>query len=197
MSPVSRGLFDVLTRINWEVFGHLTLKSRIARPLLFSYVWRLVRHTADTTGRPCRELLTAVRYERGEIGGRPHFHVLVGGTKAPNLTTLCFQMVAEWKRLTGGARVMFDVYRPCGSAELYLTKTCGWSYQAARSYELHKFDRAEDVRLSASIFRCLRGVEKIMDRKRERGFRADLDRNAFTVERLSIPVGSTLPLSWN
>lgn len=164
-SSVSRGMFETLTRVNWDVFGHLTFKALKPRPVLYSYVWRLVRHVSDISGRPYRELLVALRYERGEIGNRPHFHILLGGTQAPNLKTLSFQLVAEWKALTEG-RVEFRPYIPCGSAEEYLMKECGWTYAGANGYEVAKFDRADDVTLSRSVLRCLRIANCIEERRR-------------------------------
>lgn len=174
---VSRGMFETLTRVNWEVFGHLTFKSLKARPLLYAYVWRLVRHASDISARPYRELLVAVRHERGEIGDRPHFHILLGGTKAPNVKTLAFQLVDQWKKLTGG-RVQFRPYLPCGSAEEYLMKEVGWTYAGANGYEVAKFDRADDVTLSRSVFRCLRIMNCIEVRRHN------------AAHKMSIPTGS-------
>lgn len=165
-TSVSRGMFETLTRVNWDVFGHLTFKALKPRPVLYSYVWRLVRHVSDVSGRPYRELLVALRYERGEMGGRPHFHVLVGGTKAPNMTTLSFQLVDWWKKTTGSQQVRFRPYCPCGGAEDYLIKECGWNFAGANGYELGKFDRADDVTLSRSVFRCLRIANCIEERRR-------------------------------
>lgn len=159
-------MFETLSRINWEVFGTLTFKALKPVPLLYSYVWRLVRHVSDISGRPYRELLVAVRLERGEIGGRPHFHILLGGSKAPNLQTLGFQCVDWWKKTLDGSRVEFRPYIPCGSAQEYLIKECGWTYLGANGYEVGKFDQADDVTLSRSVFRCLRIANCIEERRR-------------------------------
>jgi hypothetical protein len=157
-------MFETLTRVNWDVFGHLTFKSLKARSLLYAYVFRLMREASDISARPYRELLIAVRYERGEIGDRPHFHVLVGGTQTLNQQTLAHQLIAKWKAMTGG-RVQFRPYIPCGSAEDYLMKECGWTYAGANGYEVAKFDRADDVTLSRSVSRCLRATNCIEVRR--------------------------------
>lgn len=164
MNRVSRGMFETISRVNWDVFGHLTFKALRPRPVLYAYCWQLCRHVSDVSRRPYRELLIALRYERGEIGGRPHFHILVGGTEAPNKQTLGFQCVAWWKSHVG-SRVEFRPYLPCGSAEDYLMKECGWTFSGANGYELAKFDQADDVTLSRSVFRCLRIANCINERR--------------------------------
>lgn len=187
---VSRGMFEVISRINWDVFGHLTFAVLRPRRVQFGYVWRLVRHASTIYGRSYREVLVALRYERGEVGGRPHFHLLLGGIKPPNLQTLGFQLIAEWKRITPfrltwskekdslvevRSRVVVRPYMPLGGAEGYLMKECGWTYAGANGYELAKFDRADEATLSRSVFRCLRIANCIEVKRRHAAHKAAYD----------------------
>ena len=162
---VSRGVFDILTQINWDVFGTLTFKGPKPVPVQFHNLWRFMRQVSWIVSRPYRELLIAVRHERGEIGGRQHFHFLLGGTEAPNKLTLCFQLEHRWRMQTGAQQVRIRPYSPCGCAGEYLTKSCDWSWQGANAYEMAIFDQADSVSLSRSITRCLRVSNCITKRR--------------------------------
>ncbi|MEA3186279.1 MAG: hypothetical protein QOD99_109 [Chthoniobacter sp.] len=85
------------------------------------------------------ELPYAVRWEHGEIGGRPHCHALIAGAppSAVNLST-CFASKNSWK--WGIAQVR--LYEPKRNAAAYMQKgrfSLEWS-QGANAYELKKFN---------------------------------------------------------
>lgn len=162
---VSQGMFDVINRINWDVFGTNTFKAVKPVPVLFQYQWDFFHALARTYQLPYRELLIALRFERGEIGGRPHFHYLLGQPKALNNRSLAHVAIATWKSLMDDARTSCRPYLPCGSAAQYLMKDVGWNPAVANDYETRKFDLADDAVLSSAVHRCLAVSRRISERR--------------------------------
>lgn len=166
-SVFSWGLLEALANVNWDYFGSLTFEHVKGLSLQWSYVWRLSRYVSEISRRPYRELLQAVRWELGEVGGRPHFHTLMGGTRVPNIKTLCHQVEAKWKSFSVGGLVEVRPYDPCGNAETYLIEECGWSCVGANSYEVRKFGCVNQERtlvLSSAVLRTLEVKQRISDR---------------------------------
>jgi hypothetical protein len=69
-----------LARINWDFFTTHTYKNPLPRPVVRgAMVWRWCQDVSKFSGVPYKNLLIALRRERGEIGDRPHEHCLIGG----------------------------------------------------------------------------------------------------------------------
>src|ERR1035438_2883869 len=69
-----------LARINWDFFTTHTFKNPLPRESVRKAMfWRWCRDVSRISGVPYKDLLIALRGELGEIGGRPHFHSLLGG----------------------------------------------------------------------------------------------------------------------
>ncbi len=93
-----------LQRIRWDINGAVTFKGANPRPNhSYRQVWQHLRSIAEITGQPYSSLLIALRSEYGDLGGRLHFHYLVGGIKAPDPRSLCLRLDGEWKLQTKGS----------------------------------------------------------------------------------------------
>lgn len=144
-----------LQRVRWQFFGTLTFKSvklpeRVRLTMFFALVRRLCRwHKV-----PFRRGVWALRQERGEIGGRRHFHFLIAGLPPDAVqAATCMSLKAQWEELGGGmARVRKYDSREQGLE--YLLKCLNATNAGANLYEVTKFSHAADeVMLSNSIWR--------------------------------------------
>lgn len=151
-----------LGRISWDLFTTLTFKGTIPRPgICYGQAWRWCREVSEVCGIPYKSLLIALRGEHGEERGRFHFHVLLGGTSARNIITLAHQAEHLWKVSNRGARVEVRPYDRTQAGAAYVAKCLG-----ANAYELNKFNLADSVTLSASVYRVIEVAERIGDRHR-------------------------------
>jgi hypothetical protein len=133
----------VLSKIDWQLFATLTFKSeRLPERIRLSLFFALVREFCAEFDLKFRYLLWCLRQERGEVGGRRHFHFLVAGVRGALVNpTTCFWLMDKWEKLGGGmARIhVFDSRLNAGS---YILKRCGFSSNAVSlgdAYESAKF----------------------------------------------------------
>jgi len=143
-----------LARLHWDVFGTLTFCGREPRPhVAYGHAWRHIRDACRLTGSRYTRLPVALRGERGELGGRFHFHYLLGGLLITKVTTLCYRLERAWTRQTGARSVSVRPYDHALAGVPYILKCLG----GANAYELSKFGSAEtEVTLSASCVRVVR-----------------------------------------
>jgi len=147
-----------LSRLSWDVFGTLTFCGRVPRPqVAYGHAWRHFRQASKLTGRPYSELLIALRQEPGELGGRSHFHYLLGGTKTSNVHSLCFQLRHSWLGQTGATQRILRPYDNALSGVEYVMK----ALNAADMYETGKFLTANEVTLSSSVYRVVGSLDRI------------------------------------
>jgi len=105
-------------------------------------------------------MLWVLRSERGETGGRIHHHVLLGGLNYGNVHSLCARIAHEW---TPNGFPDFRPYDHSLSGVDYVTKCLS----GANRYEIGKFDDVseldgdESLMVSASVRRCIHGLEVI------------------------------------
>src|SRR5208283_4936822 len=90
-----------LARIRWDVFGTLTFRSVPSPKRAFGRAWAHMHQAAEIVERPYSQLLIGLRAELGEMGGRFHFHYLLGGTWARNAITLAHQLEHRWFGMFG------------------------------------------------------------------------------------------------
>lgn len=163
----------------------MTITSPVPRKAVcYGMAFRFLNEAAKAFNVPQQKLLTALRGEHGETGGRFHFHLLLGGTATQNEKSDCHRLAFLWKQVANGAR---DDFRPfdCSLAgAAYITKNLGGD-----SYELNKYERAEAVTLSSSVIRYLRRLEQISERhaasNREKTARSNrVGGSLLTLERL-------------
>lgn len=153
----SMGFAWVLSNLSWDVFGSMTFASGKDRSprRAYSHVWAHLHEASRICRVPYSHLLFAVRGELGEIGKQFHFHYLIGGTKTSNVLTFCHQLERAWIVRTGArARDVRPYDRSLAGPE-YVAKCLG-----ANAYEISKFDLANEVTLSRSVYRVSRSIAR-------------------------------------
>jgi hypothetical protein len=150
-----------LARINWDFFTTHTYKNPLPRPVVRgAMVWRWCQDVSQFSGVPYKNLLIALRRERGEIGDRPHEHCLIGGLTSCNMMTVRSQMMRSWKIISGNADADFRPYDRSLAGADYICKCLG-----ANAYEVNKFSQAEETTLSDSVFRVVRTLDLMSERR--------------------------------
>jgi len=92
------------------------------------------------------------RREAGEIGGRVHFHIIIGGLAGKRVHPgCCFQLMRLWESI-GGGMARIRVFNPALDGLGYVLK----GLDGADSYESSKFAGRSVVRLSESCRRVVR-----------------------------------------
>src|SRR5436309_894314 len=66
-----------LRLINWQLFSTLTFESIVSEPIRIKMAFAWLRVLASNFRIHFHTLLWCLRQERGEIGGRLHFHSLI------------------------------------------------------------------------------------------------------------------------
>ena len=151
-----------LARIRWDVIGTLTFRSVPSPKRAYGRAWTLMRLGAELVQRPYSQLLIALRAEFGEMTGRFHFHFLLGGTKTRNEITLAHQLEHRWFGVFGqGAISKCRPYDRSRAGVAYVTKCLGQGTWGANEYELRKFNLADTVTLSRSVFRVIRSLDRM------------------------------------
>lgn len=142
-----------LARIEWDVFGTLSFRGAHVPPSSIRYraAWGHLHHAAQVAAVPYGKLLIVLRQECGELGGRFHFHYLLGGTGCANMITLAGRLESSWVQETGAFADVRAYDRSQGGA-LYVCKCLS----GANEYELGKFDYADSLSVSKSVFRVIR-----------------------------------------
>ena len=151
-----------LARLRWDVFGTLTFRSVPSTKKAFGQAWAHMHHAAELSGRPYSELLIALRPELGELGGRFHFHYLLGGTFVRNEITLAHQLEYHWQGPCGGGAIAkCRAYDHSRAGVGYVTKCLSEGTLGKNEYELRKFNLSDSVTLSRSIFRVISDLERM------------------------------------
>ncbi len=149
--------------VNWQFFGTATWRSsklgtiKSREDELWDFLkwfvcFRTLNHFAKVP--------ITVRWERGELGGRPHAHYLIGGLlpKFVNLTS-CFQASHEWHQRCGLGRLRLVSTSQDGASGAiirYLQKqesTC--SGEGADAYELGKFGKSDRLIINDAAWRLM------------------------------------------
>jgi len=154
---------EQLARLRWDLFGTLTFRQSPRPRSAMGLVWRHMGQAARFGGQSYSRMLIAIREERGGVGGRLHYHYLLGGLQG-NLMTLAKRLEHDW-RFTG-----FGEIRPFDNAQqgvAYLVKTLG----VRDAYELDRFGRVSSRwdRVSLTLSRSVARVIRATDRMRTEG----------------------------
>lgn len=153
-----------LRREAWQVFFTLTFADRPAPGITFkgcvpkkavldctpAFNW--LRRSARVMSLRWTEMLWALRLEPGELGGRYHYHGLIGGIDpAKAHARTCGVLETLWRHSLGYGIAEVRLWDG-RDAVGYLLKTDGeWSEAAANGYELRKFNSAERVILGQAF----------------------------------------------
>lgn len=160
----------LLENIGWQFFVTLTFKSLKVNEAVWLKMWfAMIREQADNFWIHFSDVMWALRFEKGEMTGRPHFHALITGlpASAVNVAT-CFSFMRIWENFKGGqARVrVYDStldgvrYVLKGVDEVYMNSGANW-------YELGKFGNRCDVMLSMSLIRHMQNRSRFGHRDRD------------------------------
>jgi hypothetical protein len=150
-----------LARVRWDLFATLTFAGPVPRnSIAYGLAFRWLQEIAKSEHVPYKSLLSALRGELGEKKGRPHFHCLVGGIHTANYRATAHRAEWHWKQAARGARVDVRRYDPTLAGAEYVAQCLG-----ANAYEMNKFNFADEVTLSASVFRLIAGMDASGDRR--------------------------------
>lgn len=136
-------MIHVLGLVDWQLFTTLTFKQaqlpeRVRLAMAFGWL-RGIAKAAHVHFK--LELIWCLRLEHGELGGRLHFHALVGGLpeRFPRSIRSRMQAKNSWEAFGGGmARVR--EFNSALSGEDYMLKDDKWLLQrGADAYESAKF----------------------------------------------------------
>lgn len=160
-----------LELVNWQIFVTLTLPDNLLEAgearhgrVLFAFL----RKAADFGGVHFHSLLWCLRSERGEKGGRLHYHALMGGfpprvqtpdgrSYSPTSIRGRFVLKNTWEQLVHAmARVqLFNDGLP----------GVGYVLKGGAAYEAGKFSSSADrVTVSTSVQRII--AERLADRRK-------------------------------
>lgn len=143
----------LLERIAFDLFGTLTFAGSLpSLRHMWSSAWEHMRQASVIAGIAYSRELIAIRFECGEIGGRPHFHYLLGGLGLTNVTTAIYRLRRHW-RLYGAGFAVIRPFDRARSGVAYLSKCLDISQ--GDSYELRKFASSDMVVISEGLVRLL------------------------------------------
>lgn len=147
ISQASKGFAFSLSLLPWDVFATLTFKNPLpSEHRRWRLAWRHLHQVSDSLGVPYSRLLIALRSESGELGDRPHFHYLLGGTGVSNTYSLAHWLANIWTKLANGAHGEVRPYNSQLAGADYIEDCLG-----ANSYELAKFNRSDRLECSRSV----------------------------------------------
>lgn len=163
------GELDILARYrDWQVFGTLTFAGVepnlcASRKIVFAHLYR----AAKLLRIPFPRLVWALRVERGEKGGRLHYHCLLGGADGKRVTlATCFVLNSLWERLprAGMARHRLFDRKQAGAVAYVASCLANGDTVGADFYESMKFGSiGSDVTLSNSLGRSVGGRRVVVD----------------------------------
>ncbi len=160
-----------LERVPWQFFATMTFrKVDLPRKVRISMFFKFARQISRQHRIFFPNLLWALRLERGEIGGRLHFHSLIGGLPASAATKgNCFAMMALWADSCGGGFARIRLFAPDLDGVSYVIKGLdGPAHNGADLYESGKFvDQSSELMLAASVHRHRQAGRGLSKKQRE------------------------------
>lgn len=150
----------VLRRIDWQFFCTLTFSDQRADgvPVDWRRVEKLgpafafVREVAKLSGCHFRQLLWCVRSERGELNGRLHYHLLLGGVPSRRADSRHAGVLKTlWFRTLGFGHADVRTWDGRDAVAYISDSASSWTYNGANAYELGKYGTTERIVLSDSV----------------------------------------------
>jgi hypothetical protein len=140
-----------LKSVGWQYFATFTWKNSTLGSMASreSNLWHFFRKIAEETQVKLIRLPIVVRWERGELGERPHAHALLTGLpqSACNIGQ-GFTWGAEWNSQHGFAQVKYVAENRGQNPFAYLLK--GREEGNGLRYEMRKFDGADRITVSTA-----------------------------------------------
>src|SRR5207249_2658091 len=135
-----------------------------------THVNRWLRHWARAVrpgvAEPLDQLAFVIRWERGEIGGLPHCHILISRFPERSINpSNCFAMKNTWKHGIAQVR-LYDPYVPADVSR-YLSKgrfSSAAGCEGANTYELRKFNRTDWIYISPGAWAGMREARTVARR---------------------------------
>jgi len=146
-----------LSRIEWQFFCTLTFaRVQIPESVRLSMFFALLRKQADNSGVGFKKLLWCLRRERGEIGGRLHYHAVIAGFPGWFVNWETTERTAQIWRKVGGGHSKITVFSSSLDGLDYILKPEGMTGSTASRiagdyHEMTKFGHSCDVMLSESV----------------------------------------------
>jgi hypothetical protein len=145
-----------LKLIHWQYFGTLTWRqTKLGSCKSREHdVEEFLRRWATREERKRDDLPSAIRWEKGEIGDRPHCHFLLAGFQSASLNT-AYRQRAIWKTHYGLCRIrLFLGSAHRNSSVLYTVKSDPDTDRANR-YETRKYATADRVVINEAAWRLM------------------------------------------
>lgn len=148
-----------LKLIRWTFFGTLTWKESTLGSCRSREreVWEYFRKWAAELKTKLVDLPIALRWERGEVGDRPHAHFLLLQQRKHATIAQCFWHMHRWDVIGGYGFARIRLYDPTHDLEHYTAKDLAVCSDASKrnAYEVPKFDRADRVCINDAAWRMM------------------------------------------
>lgn len=151
----------LLSRVPWQFFVTLTWKSVKTERVQWCTLFAYLRTLGGWTGGHFHHLLWAARQERGEVNGREHFHLLVGGMPK---RCICLSFIHAsrnvWRKHGGGYSRVTPYVAGLGAVEYSFggdvrdgdnLRIMRKGSVAGTAYENRKFGHASEVMTGRSV----------------------------------------------
>lgn len=167
--PITADEWKILKLVDyWQFFISPTFAELGTKSGRIQRVNNWLRWVARQGSTTKRYLIYVVRWERGEIGGRPHCHLFLGGMKGvTNSISMAFRLQHDWRQRHGHCDVRpFDRGHLSKSANYVGGDVPDWKKNdldwGKNRYEIGKFGGAGDYNVHFSrhaeeVLRQMRG----------------------------------------
>jgi hypothetical protein len=169
--PITADEWKILLLVDyWQFFISPTFAELGTKSGRIQRLNNWLRWVAAKGNTSKRYLIYVVRWERGEIGGRPHCHLFLGGMRGvTNFVSMSFRLQHDWRTKHGHCDVRpFDRGHLMRGANYVGGEVPDWKKQdldwGKNRYEIGKFGIAGDYNVHFSkhaeeLLQQMRGVD--------------------------------------
>jgi hypothetical protein len=140
-----------LKNVRWQFFATFTWRNTSLGSVASreSNLWNFFRKISEDSQISLMKVPIVVRWEKGELGLRPHAHALLTGLP-PSACNIgqAFTWAAEWNQSQGFAQIKLVAESQEQNPFTYLLK--GRDEGHGHRYELRKFDGADRITVSTA-----------------------------------------------
>jgi len=142
----------LLARVPWQLFVTLTWAGRKSESMRHRILFAWLRKLAEWNGIHFHRVLWLLREERGEVAGREHFHILIGGLPERALKLgLLHSIKNQWKKEGGGWARVSPYTHGLAGVQYVLKGDSETSSHGGSHYEALKFGTASKGTASKSV----------------------------------------------